>query len=50
MILGELGYRDRFLLTAIGDSVHVAAHHGKARPTSVPVSHVGDLERRDMEG
>ena len=24
-ILGELGYRDRFLLTAIGDSVHVAA-------------------------
>jgi adenylate cyclase len=25
VILGELGYRDRFLLTAIGDSVHVAA-------------------------
>ncbi len=25
VILGELGYRDRFLLTAIGDAVHVAA-------------------------
>jgi adenylate cyclase len=25
VILGELGYRDRFVLTAIGDSVHVAA-------------------------
>jgi adenylate cyclase len=25
VILGELGYRDRFLLTAIGDPVHVAA-------------------------
>jgi adenylate cyclase len=25
VILGELGYRDRFLLTAIGDTVHVAA-------------------------
>ncbi|MGH6925251.1 MAG: adenylate/guanylate cyclase domain-containing protein [Propylenella sp.] len=25
VILGELGYRDHFLLTAIGDSVHVAA-------------------------
>lgn len=25
VILGELGYRDRFLLTAIGDVVHVAA-------------------------
>jgi adenylate cyclase len=25
VILGELGYGDRFLLTAIGDSVHVAA-------------------------
>jgi adenylate cyclase len=25
VVLGELGYRDRFLLTAIGDSVHVAA-------------------------
>jgi len=25
VILGEIGYRDRFLLTAIGDSVHVAA-------------------------
>jgi adenylate cyclase len=25
VILGELGYRDRFQLTAIGDSVHVAA-------------------------
>ena len=25
VILGELGYRDRFLLTAIGDSVHFAA-------------------------
>jgi adenylate cyclase len=25
VILGELGYQDRFLLTAIGDSVHVAA-------------------------
>ncbi len=25
VILGELGYRDRFLLTAIGDSVHVAS-------------------------
>jgi adenylate cyclase len=25
VILGELGYRDRFILTAIGDSVHVAA-------------------------
>lgn len=25
VILGELGYRDRFLLTAIGDSVHIAA-------------------------
>ena len=25
VILGELGYRDRVLLTAIGDSVHVAA-------------------------
>jgi adenylate cyclase len=24
-ILGEVGYRDRFLLTAIGDTVHVAA-------------------------
>jgi adenylate cyclase len=25
VILGEIGYRERFLLTAIGDSVHVAA-------------------------
>ena len=25
VILGELGYRERFLLTAIGDAVHVAA-------------------------
>jgi adenylate cyclase len=25
VILGELGYKDRFVLTAIGDSVHVAA-------------------------
>ena len=25
VILGEIGYRDRFLLAAIGDSVHVAA-------------------------
>jgi adenylate cyclase len=25
VVLGELGYRDRFLLTAIGDAVHVAA-------------------------
>ncbi len=25
MILGELGYRERLLLTAIGDAVHVAA-------------------------
>jgi adenylate cyclase len=25
VILGEIGYRDRFLLTAIGDAVHVAA-------------------------
>jgi adenylate cyclase len=25
VILGELGYHDRFLLTAIGDAVHVAA-------------------------
>ncbi|HUK60552.1 MAG TPA: adenylate/guanylate cyclase domain-containing protein [Stellaceae bacterium] len=25
VILGELGYRDRFVLTAIGDAVHVAA-------------------------
>ena len=25
VILGEFGYRDRFLLTAIGDAVHVAA-------------------------
>jgi adenylate cyclase len=25
VILGELGYRDHFLLTAIGDAVHVAA-------------------------
>jgi len=25
VILGEVGYRDRFLLTAIGDTVHVAA-------------------------
>lgn len=25
VILGELGYRDRFLLTAIGDAVHVAS-------------------------
>jgi len=25
VILGEVGYGDRFLLTAIGDSVHVAA-------------------------
>ena len=25
VILGELGYQDRFVLTAIGDSVHVAA-------------------------
>jgi adenylate cyclase len=25
VILGELGYRDQFLLAAIGDSVHVAA-------------------------
>jgi adenylate cyclase len=25
VILGELGYRERFLLTAIGDAVHVAS-------------------------
>lgn len=25
VILGEIGYRERFLMTAIGDAVHVAA-------------------------
>ena len=51
VILGELGYRDRFLLTAIGDAVHVAARLQELTKEYHCQAVVSDKHiRRELEG